>query len=520
MAINRNKQKSQVQSNEVQDESNIQIKGMDDFALHFAKDLLSSYSNPSLFNPIWQNEILKNLNMSPNTFDRDKIEQMIADPKSNEDALKDLGQYLKNVIMQFNRLVDLYAKILTFDSYIVPTNADEEDYKTNKFKKARKDVKSWVDKLNPKSTFPKIMSGVLLEDAKFYYVRESEDSVTLQEMPSKYCKIVRNTEHGHQYAFNMFYFLQAGVDIRDFHPDFIEYLENFLENKKSTDTYFYWQRLDPIKAPVFKFDETHAGLTPPLLGLFLDSAEIANYKKLLKTKTQLDVIKLLVNEIPMHSDSKGAQTKNNFAIDPGTAAQFTAQMQASLPDGYKAMTTPLKVHAVDFNQSQSRDNIVGYGQDNFYGSAGTSPVLFGEKNVNGTGLEASKIVDESYVIHMYRQFERFINAYLKTKSSRYRFKIHFPDITIFNRERKLDQYLKAAQSGYSKTLISVALGIDPDDMISLLMYENSIDMINKYLLPLQSSHVQTGEGGRPEMDAKDLGDAGVKTRDLQSNENR
>ena len=492
----------------------------EDFALSFARALNSTSNNPVFYNPIWQNSILKDINMSPASFDRDTIEKLVSNPKNNEDALKDLSQYLMNVIMQFNRLVRYYSTILTFDYLHIPTNADEDDMKTPAFKKSRKKATEWVERLNPKTEFPKILEGVILEDAKFYYVRESDDSVALQEMPSKYCKIVGKTEYGYQYAFNMYYFLRAGININDYDSDFIEYFSDFLDNKNNKDQYFYWQKLDPLKAPCFKFDENRAGLTPPLMGLFLDSAEIANYKKLLKTKTTLEIVKILVNKIPMHSDSKGAQTKNNFAIDPDTAAKFTTMIQNVLPEGYKALTSPLEVQPIDFNQSQNRDNIVGYGQDNFYNSAGTSPVMFGEKNLNGSGLEASQRVDEAYVMHMYRQFERFINAWLKTKTGKFRFKVMFPDITIFNWEKKADQYLKGAQSGFSKSLYSVAIGVNPDDMLSLLMYENSLDIISKYLIPLQSSHVQSGEGGRPAESTGNLGDAGIKTRDANSNANR
>ncbi|MGG1650434.1 hypothetical protein ABHN03_16650 [Paenibacillus sp. NRS-1775] len=495
-----------------------EIDNGEDYALQFAKALSNSYQSGSLFSPLWQNELLKSLNMSPTTFDRKKIEEMIKNPKANEDALKDLSQYLFNVVMQFNRLVNYYSTIPTFDSFIVAANADEEDMKSTAFKKSRRKAVDIVEKLSLKSTFPNILKGVILEDAKFYYVREFGDSVALQEMPAKYCKIINKTEYGYQYAFNMYYFLQSGVNISDFAPEFSEYYSEFANAKNNKDRYFYWQPLDPIKAPVFKFDETRAGLTPPLMGLFLDSAEIAHYKSLLKTKTELETWKIIVGQIPMKSDTKGASVANNFAIDPNVAGQYTAILQAGVPNGVKVATTPFELKTVDFNQSQTQNNIVGFSQDNFYQAAGSSPVLFGEGALNASGLQASIKVDEGYVIHIYRQFERFINSYLKSKTGRYRYKVVFPDITVFNKTEKFEQYLKAAQFGFSKTLVSLTMGINPEDMQSLLAYENSIDLVEKYLVPLSSSHVQNGEdGGRPKVSDNDISDDGAKTRDLDLN---
>lgn len=493
------------------------IKNNEDYAVQFAKSLSRSYQNNNLFNPLWQNELLKSLNMSPATFNRETIEKLIQNPRANEDALKDLSQYLYNVVMQFNRLVNYYATIPTFDHYLVPTNADEEDMKSKSFKNSRSKAVSTLEKLNVKLTFPNILKGVILEDAKFYYVRELGDSITLQEMPSKYCKIINKTEYGYQYAFNMYYFMQSGINIHDFAPEFLDYFQHFIDDNKKKVSNYYWQPLDPVMAPVFKFDETRAGLTPPLMGLFQDSAEIDHYKKLLKTKTQLEVWKIIVGKIPMKQDSKGAVVANNFAIDPVVAGQYTAILQAGVPDGVKVATTPFELDTVNFDQSQTQNNIVGFSQDNFYNSAGSTPVLFGAGTVNASGLDASIKVDEAYVVHMYRQFERFLNAYLRTKTGKYRFKAAFPDLTRFNWQEKLETYLKSAQFGFSKTLVSVAMGINPDDMLNLLMYENSINLVENYLRPLQSSHVQNGnsEGGAPKKSK--VGDAGEKTRDLDGN---
>ncbi|MCR8641535.1 hypothetical protein NV379_02595 [Paenibacillus sp. N1-5-1-14] len=495
------------------------IDQSEDYALQFAKSLSRSYQNNALFNPLWQNELLKSLNMSPATFNRETIERLIQNPRANEDALKDLSQYLFNVVMQFNKLVNYYATIPTFDYFIVHTNADDHDMKLSSFKNSRKKATGILDKINLKLTLPNILKGVILEDAKFYYIREFGEAITLQEMPAKYCKIINKTEYGYQYAFNMYYFMQAGISVNDFDPEFIGYLDDFLKNKKNKVSTSYWQPLDPIKAPVFKFDETRAGLTPPLMGLFQDSAEIDHYKKLLKTKTQLEVWKIIVGKIPMKQDSKGAAVSNNFAIDPIVAGQYTAILQAGVPDGVKVATTPFDLETVNFDQSQTQNNIVGYSQDNFYNSAGSTPVLFGSGSPNASGLNASIKVDEAYVLHMYRQFERFLNAYMKTKTGKYRFKIVFPDLTRFNYREKLEDYLKSAQYGYSKTLVSVALGINPDDMLNLLMYENSIDMISNYLVPLSSAHVQKGSGevGATKKSLSDISDSGERTRDNDGN---
>lgn len=497
-------------------ETNEELPDLLNYALEYAKSVNSATSNSIFYNPIWQNELLKNINMSPAKYDRKTVEELISNPRSNEKALRDLAQYLENYIMQFNRLVHHYGSILTFDYFIEPTNADAEDMKSKAFKKCYQKVCDWLDSLNPKMVFPQITKMCILEDAKFYYVREVNGQTMLQEMPSAYCKIVNKTELGYQYAFNMYYFMQMGVNIDDYAPEFAQYYLDFIDGTDKNKGYMYWVTLDPSKAFVFKFDENRAGQTPPLMGLFVDSVEIAAYKNLLKTKTQLEVWKIILNKIPLHKDEKNGNKKDNFAIAADTAGKFSSLMQSTMPEGVKVVTTPLESETIDFSDSQGKNDIVGIGQQHFYESAGSSPVLFGEKKSNGVGIKASIQTDENYVLHMYRIFERFVNFKLREVSGRFRFKITFPDITRFNQKDKLDSYIQAAQYGFPRLLVAASLGLTPSQLVNLTNFENSLNL-DSIMKPLLSAHTQSGKDKSGAPKKSDVTDEGQKTIDNGSN---
>ncbi|MBU7316136.1 hypothetical protein [Paenibacillus oleatilyticus] len=491
-----------------------------DYFMQFSRSFQNAIGSSMFYNsPFIQNEILKNINMTPHKLNRDEVEKLVANPKANEKAIRDLAQYLENYIMHFKRLVFHYGSILTFDYYLLPTNADEDDKKSNAYKKSYNKAFDWLEKFHIKETLANIMRMLVLEDAKFYYLRESEARISLQEMPSDWCKIVAKTDFGYQYSFNMMYFLQTGVNLDDYAPEFKEYFTEYSSKEEYKNRAPYWIDLDPVKAPVFKFDENRAGILPPLMGIFIDSTEIATYKELLKTKTKLEVWKILLSKIPMHNDGKGPQAKNNFAIDADTAAKFNSIIQSAVPEGVKSIVTPFDSEAVDFDQSQSKNSIVGVGEEMFYKSAGTSPILFGEKNTTGSGIKASIETDESFVLHMYREFERFLNIQLKRVTGRFRFKVVFPDITFFNRKDKIEEYLKVSQYGMPVSLLACALGLNQRDLVNLLEFE-SILKIHDKLKPLVSSHTQNGNenSGRPKQNK--LTDAGEQTRDIDANQNR
>jgi hypothetical protein len=498
------------------------------YVLKFAQAMSNIFGNPAIFNPIWQNEILKSMNMTPHKYDRDKVKELLRDPRNNEKQLKDLSQFLFNFIMEYKQLVTYYANMLSFDWYLYPTNADAEDMKTKAFERSHKKALNWIKDFDLKTEAPLISTSMMLEDAKFYYLRESENGIRLQEMPSDFCKIYAKNDLGYQYAFNLTYFLQPAVDIDSFAPEFKEYFNAFLgsdeykNNKKaiSANRYYYWQKLDPAKAWVFKYDQIRAGINPPLMGLFLDAIEISTYKELLKTKTSLDVWKVIINKIPLQSDSKSGK-KDDFAILAPTAASFSQIMQAAMPQGVRVLTSPLDAQPIDFKSSETKDSIVGLGSNEFWKTSGGAIDLFGSGGLNGSGLQASIKTDSLFVKNIYKQFERFINFQLKQITGKYRFRIVLEG-TEYDRQERFDRAMQVAPYGLPLTYVVSAMGKTQDELNSLVDFEDYLNFKDR-MKPMQSAHVQSGkdnQGGRPEKNVNDLTASGEKTKENESNTNR
>ncbi len=317
----------------------------ENYMLKFASSIASALNNPIFYNPIMQNEILKDINMHPSKYDRDAVEKLLLNPRDNELATRNLAQYLDTYIMQFKRLADYYAKILVFDYTLEPTNADEEDMSSKPFKKSWNKVCDWLDDFDIKTSLQEVMKGVMLEDAKFYYIRKSDSGIRLQEMASDYCEICYKDDNGYGYAFNMMYFLRPGVSLAEYDPVFTDYYNDFLSYKqtglvpdsvtvkKRNGQFFYWQELPNVKAPVFKYHATTAGMVSPLAGTFIDAVEIATYKQLLRTKTSLQTWKMLINRIPRNANSKSGNTKDDFALLADTAGKASSIMQSAVPEG-------------------------------------------------------------------------------------------------------------------------------------------------------------------------------------------
>lgn len=504
------------------------VQFQENYVQNFAKAMSSIVGGGLFMSPNWQNQILKDINMSPNKYDRDTVKKLLANPRNNEKALSDLSQFLSNYIMQYKRIVNYMSELLTFDWYLEPTNADKEDMSGKPYKKSYKRAIDFMNDFDPKLNFPQIVQDMIMEDGKFYYKRESENGIYMQEMPKEYCKIWAKTDLGYQYAFNLTYFLRTGINFDDYAPEFKEYFnafisgDEFVKHKDSfkANRYFYWQTLSPEKAWVFKYDQTHAGMSPPLMGLFLDAIEIVNYKELLKTKTSLDVWRLLIAKIPVHKDGTGksGNKKDDFAITADTAGKFQQLMQDAVQTGVKVVATPLETEAIDLKGSENKDSIVGVGNREFWDTSGTTSVMFGEKKLTGSGVDASIKTDEMFVTGLYRQFERFYNYQLKLITGKFRFRLRF-DGTKFDKQERMDRAMEMLPYGAPISYVATAMGKNLQEFINLLEHENSLGL-RDLLVPYQNANTisDNGKGGAPTK--KKVKDSGEKTQDLDSNQNK
>lgn len=486
---------------------------------------------PFVYNPLMQNIFLKNINMNPVFKDRDSVEKMVQNPKDNEQALRRISQHLYNVQTPYKRLVHYFADMLTFDWYPIPMGVSKKEMAKDEFKKDLETVHKFFDKFNAKKEFSKILLGMLLEDGKFTYLREDLDGFTLQEMPSDYCVIDAWSWMGYLYSFNLLYFQQVGVDMRGFAPEFRKYYRDAMDMQSNKNYYpnikpelrdgqwFYWQELSPENAWVFKFHNNMAGLVPPFVGLFVDAIELDSYKQLQKSKEILDSYKIIFGTIPRHKDgtNKSGNSKDDFALDPITAASYSKNIKASLPEQVDFKAAPFEnLQSFDFQNTNNKDSVVGNAMRNFYRSAGADQSMFNADKPNASTMKASTRIDSAFIERLYEQFETFCTYHVNRLTKKYKFKIKFEG-TIFDQEDRKTVALELAQNGIITPRLASANNMTLRDM------QNSIDLMSTLgftkLVPLQSAHTMSSkDAGRPT--SKGSSESKDTTIDAGSNENK
>lgn len=505
---------------------------MSDYVKDFSN--ATSYFSP-VFNPIIMNQVLKNLNQSPTAQSRDKLLDMVHNPKQNEQALRRFCQYLYNVQTPFKRLIHYYADMLTYDLSVYPINATEKEMKTDAFKKEYESIWQWLGNFNFKKEFTNINTGMLIEDAKFMYLRSDGDRVTFQEMPVDYCLIDSKFEYGWMYSFDLNYFNQQGVDINAFAPDFKQYYEDYrklVQDKKYSPNirpelrngrWCYWQQINPKESWVFKFHSIFAALIPPLLGLFVDANEIDNFKNLQSNKTTLDLFKLLIGIIPVNK-AKDTSMADDLAISAEMAGQFNRLINDLMPEGIKFGTVPFSdVKQFDFaDNTANKTDIVGEALSNFYKTSGSDQALFNANKPNATTLKMSTANDVAFASVVYKEFESFMDYQFNKLTSKFKFKAKFTG-TIFDQEERHAKAMAFLQYGILTPELPASMGLTEKEMRDGMALMKTMGY-EKLITPIQSANTMSKDGakpnGRPEKKVEDLTDSGSKTRDTEANANK
>ena len=109
-----------------------------------------------------------------------------------------------------------------------------------------------------------------------------------------------------------------------------------------------------------------------------------------------------------------------------------------------------------------------------------------------------------------------------------KFKISFPQLSIYNRERMQKVYKEQATAGYSKLMPAIAIGMSQTEFLSMNEYENNILGLNEKMTPLQISSTQSGKNssnngtsgegkvGAPEKDDSEKSEKTIQNKESMS----
>lgn len=529
--------------------------------IEFARAASSGMYGLTYLNPDLVSGRMKDITLNPMAATQDMLDRAIAEPKNNEFNLQRFSQSFELSSMVYKRLLAYSSNMLSFD-ITYTSSAELDDYKTPKYKKDLSAVESFLDKFNYKQEFRIATREMLRNDAYFACLRDTGNGFVLQELPSEYCKITGRWEGGFLFSFNMYWFLQPGVDI-DMYPTFFKKKYNEIWGKSNTirnynpalspedrsaSSWIYWVDVPTTFGICFKLSPELATRLPYFSPLFSDLILQPLMRNLQKNMNMAAASKLIMGEVPLMNKDIKATVKDSIAISPDLLGKFMALVRSAISDAIRVASAPLeKIQGISFEtDNEMYDKYLRTA----LASAGVNTNLIFSSSVKPNAIETqlSLNVDEQMMTALYSQFNEFMNYYVNKLTRTFKFKFEFEGTDFFlNRDSRMEKAMNLFNQGIvMPQKIAAALGMKPAQLRKHMEEAKAVGFMDSLTPPSVEQQKQlleimpaapaapsgsapkttpkvdekTGQPvkrGRPAKSASQLGEEGMKTREHGGN---
>ena len=502
-----------------------QIETIQQFIKTYSADLAKQLQNLDLltkissskgyYNPVLSEDYMNEINFNPKEASSEQIESWLRYPQYHSKDIRHLSQYLEKAVGQYGRAIWFANTEKSFKYYLVPADGDNSDLiDTKEYKNSYITALNTLRKMNIKYQFPKMDLQVMQDGVGFYYIKETDDTITFLQLPTDYCYITAPWTFGWMFAIDLTYF-DRFIGMPESLPEICEAYKVFLEKRKAG---YENEKLAPFQyfnLPVEKsfcitFDPNRVDKTPPFTGAMGASLDVLSYRELLKKKSVLDLWKIIAMKIPMDKNT------NKMLISYDQASEIVEMIRAQMPENIVAYATPFDSEEVSTNQVSTMDKLVDLGDNNVYSALGIGATFFGKDNKNSGQLSISSQISFDFsATHMYSQFANLAHWIIMQKTKTYKWKV-----TFFGNKMKEQEEITRASSltttaNYPIEYLMACTGFEPFEVASFINWSNKLDLKSK-MKPLQSmnttSNKPSSQGGRPQEEIGDLTESGIKSR--------
>lgn len=442
-------------------------------------------------------------------YSKEDILKFLEDPYTYEKELRDACITVYGVSSYFRRLIQ-YFTMLTDLAYVVsPFGINTSKENRASVKRNFNKVLKVMEAFNVKSQFRKILTVCFREDVYYGTLWVTQDNITIQRLPSDYCRISSIEGNVYNVSFNFEYFTQY-PDRLQFYPEEFKIKYNEFKNR----SLYRWIDLDcPTSFAIKCTNDIDTYALPPFIGIMPEIYDLESYKELKLTKTELENYAILVMKL-------GITSSGEWQMDLDKARDFWMNLDDVLPDAVGSVLTPMNVDKISFENSSSTDsNAVTDAISNLFDSAGVSSLLFNNSNKSSSSaLLLSIKADQGITYNVVKSIEDAINRYIQSLNFGKKFRVTFLDSSPFNRDELGNQYLKMCQVGMPMvSYLAATYGMPQSDMDCLNYLEDDILDIKSRFVPLRSTNTMSSDSldgaGRPELSEQELTDNGELARE-------
>ena len=424
----------------------------------------------------------------------DKKEVLRAINNGDLKAMREISNFFFKTSGIYARLCRYMAYLYRYDWVITPY-VNDTNIKKEKILDSFNKALFALDNFDVKAFCNDVALKVVKNGCFYGYLIPTADRMTVQELPSDYCRSQFKTASGapvvefHMKFFDD-YFRDTNQKMRmlklfpkEFAKGYILYKEGKLPPQFSGDT-SGWFTLDPEFSVKFNLNGEDY---PPFISVIPAILDLDSALDLDRKKMQQQLLKIIVQQMPI--DKNGDLV---FDVDEAAELHNNAVHMLGKAIGLDVLTTfaDVSVETLTDNSAidASNDSIENAKQAVF-DMAGVSQMQF---NTDGNiALDKSILNDEAMMYNLVIQFKDFLNRIIKpfNKTPKKMFiRAEMLPTTIYNYKEMAKLYKEQTQLGYSKMLPQIALGQSQSSILATAHFENEVlDLINVFIPPLTSN---------------------------------
>ena len=437
------------------------------------------------------------------------------------EQMREISNFFYKTSGIYSRLCRYMAYLYRYDWMVTPYINEESNKVEDKVLEKFYDVLTYLDNFGVKKFFGEVALKVIRYGSYYGYLIPGKNKMTVQELPSNYCRTRFSVNGRPAVEFNMRFFDDYFKDTQqrmrmlnmfpqEFKKGYILFKEGKLVPQFAGDTNG-WYLLTTEN--VIKFNINGEDF-PAFISVIPAIIDLDNAKDLDRKKMAQELLKIIIQKMPL--DKNGDLV---FDVDEAQQLHNNAVSMLGKAIGVDVLTTfaDVQVEDMDSSRATATTDDLERVERSVYNEAGVSQMQF---NTDGNiALEKSILNDEASMYNLLVQFESFLNVIISKKFNsnpkKYYYRVQLLTTTIYNYKDMAKLYKEQTQLGYSKMLPQIALGQSQSSILANAYFENDLlDLVHVFVPPLMSSTMnaeaiaQTKSGGSPTKVKEDTGSTG------------
>lgn len=467
-------------------------------------------------------DINKTYNKTVTTFDKERLRTYLQNIGNNEKNIRALSWYLLYRSHIYYRIVNYFSQMFCLDCRsVIPKYDLVKENNGEKILEAYQNTLDNVASMRLQQEFYPIIFTNFVQDIYYGIYIKDDTGVFHMQLPADYCKIAGKFMTGDFSFYFDVTWLRNRQELIEYMPEIFE--EPWNNYQKDGEK---WQWIDPKYQVCTKFRaEDYELIIPPFTGIFNSIINLSDLEDIQAAGDAASVYKLIWYELETITGSKAI---DDWKVDPDLAIPYFNKLDEATPPYIGTAIVPGQLHEINFDNDKATDTTkVAKATEQVLNTAGGAEVLNGATINNTYAFKMSSIANTEFAISsLLPQIQSWVMRMLSYEKAD-DCKVRFMPISVYTKSDYREQLLSSGQYGLpTKLAINTLNGFNEKDTLSLNYVEEELLHLSDKLVPLKSSHTQSGNAdgytdevgqGRPKVDEGDLSDSGDRSRGQSEN---